>query len=145
MIAVCAYGLGNKQELYNMEMKYITLEMVLYGATALGGCVIYIGRKKHERAELWKVVSVMMTGFMFGMAFTIPAQGFVNMVFKGIHIGESSRIAIALVLGLLAPYAFLIIDDLLTKVARDPSMIGKAFVELIKRLFNLKFTSYGLS
>lgn len=118
---------------------HITLEMMLYGATSFGGSIIHLGQNKVARTELWKIISVLLTGFLFGMAFTIPVQETIEATFENIHIGEGSRVAISLVLGMVAPYVFGIINKLFKRLNDDPSLIYKGFIEMIKRIFNLKY------
>jgi len=124
-------------------MDYVTFEMLIHGATSIGGAVIYIGRNPSERTELWKLISVFFSGFMLGLTFTIPLQQMLSEVTLwgiGAKIGEGSRMGIALVLGFIAPVVFQILNNQMKKIKDDPSTLTRWLVNFIKK--NLSKNEY---
>jgi hypothetical protein len=119
--------------------EHITLEMMLYGATSFGGSIIYLGNNKDSRSERWKLFSVLITGFLFGVAFTIPVQETIENTFSNIHIGEGSRVGIALIIGMFSSYISTAINKTLYSLTQDPKLLTNGIVEVIKRIFNLKY------
>lgn len=113
----------------------ISNEMMIYAATALGGSVIHLGNNLEARSKVWRLFAVILAGGLFGMALTDPAHKALQAMLPFFDFNESSKLAIALILGLISPRVVTLIDKGMKKLEDDPGILHKWFTEMIKRNF----------